>query len=147
MTDDFKTEPSITFWILSGAALIWNLFGMLIYFEQVTATPESFAAANYTPEQIAFLESTPVWVTSVFAISVTAGVLGAVFLLLRKTWAVPLFVVSLASVLIQNVHSFLLTDVVAVFGTTPVIIQTTVIVIALGLVFYSLRVRSKGWLS
>lgn len=146
MNDVFKTEPSIIFWILSGAALIWNLFGMLIYYDQVTATPESLVAANYTAEQIAFLDSTPAWVTSVFAISVTAGVLGSILLLLRKSWAVPLFVVSLAAVLIQNIHSFLLTDVVEVFGTTPVMIQTTVILVALGLVFYSRRVQAKGWL-
>ena len=147
MNDDFRTEPSILFWIISGAALIWNLFGMMIYYGQVSATPESLAAANYTAEQIAFLDSTPSWVTSVFAISVTAGVLGSILLLLRKAWAVPLFVLSLATVLIQNIHSFLLTDVVAVFGTTPVMIQSTVILIAIGLVFYSLRVMGKGWLA
>lgn len=147
MTIEFERQPSLAFWFIGGAALIWNLFGLIVYIGQVSATPEGLAAANYTPEQIAFIESTPAWVTSAFAISVTAGVLGCVFLLLRKAWALPMFVVSLIAVVIQNIHSFVLENVTAVFGTTPLMIQSAVMLIAIGLVFYARRMRTKGWIS
>jgi hypothetical protein len=146
MTDDFRSEPSLAFWLVSGAALIWNLFGFYMYFAQVTSTAEGLAAAGFSPAQIAFIDATPAWVTSAFALSVTAGVLGSLFLLLRKRWAFPLFVLSLVSVLVQNVYSFVLNDVTAVFGTAPLIIQSMVIVIAAALTWYSKSVRARGWL-
>jgi hypothetical protein len=146
MADGFRSRPSLAFWLTGGAALVWNLFGMIIYVGQVSATPEGLAAAGYTPEQIAFLEQTPVWVTSAFAISVTAGVLGSLLLLLQKAWAVPAFVVSLVAVLAQNFYSFVLGEVTAVFGTTPVMVQSAVIVIAAALIWYSRKAKDKGWL-
>ena len=146
MTDGFRSQPSLVFWLVGGAALIWNLFGLIVYIGQVSATAEGLAAAGYTTEQIAFLEQTPVWVTSAFAISVTAGVLGSLFLLFRKAWAVPAFFVSLLSVLTQNLYSFVLEDVTAVYGTTPLFDQSAVVVIAAALIWYSIRMKDKGWL-
>lgn len=147
MTDGFRSQPSLAFWLAGGAALIWNLIGMIVYVGQVSATPEGLAAAGYTAGQIAFLEQSPAWVTSAFAIAVTAGVLGSLFLLLRKAWAVPAFVVSLVAVLAQNFYSFVLEDVTAVYGMAPVGIQAAVIVIAAALIWYSLKTKGKGWLS
>ncbi|MDX1498936.1 MAG: hypothetical protein R3176_03510 [Woeseiaceae bacterium] len=147
MTDDFRSQPSITFWIIGGAALIWNLFGMIIYVGQVTATPEALAEGGYTPEQIAFVEATPAWVTSAFALAVTTGVLGSILLLLRKALALPVFVLSLVAILAQNVYSHVLNDAVAVFGSGVLVIPTTVIVIAVALVWYSRSVKAKGWIS
>lgn len=146
MTDGFRSQPSLAFWLIGGAALIWNLFGLIVYLDQVSATPETLAAAGHTADQIAFLDRTPVWVTSAFAISVTAGVLGSLFLLLRKAWALPVFIVSLVSVLVQNLYSFVLEDVMAVYGTTPLFVQSAVVVIAAALVWYSTRIKDKGWL-
>ena len=147
MTDDFRSQPALTFWIIGGAALIWNLFGMIIYVGQVTATPEALAEGGYTAEQIAFVQATPAWVTSAFAIAVTAGVLGSILLLLRKALALPVFVVSLVAVLVQNFYSFVLNDAVAVFGSAPLVIQSAVILIAALLVWYARSVKAKGWIS
>ena len=146
MSDLLNGRPSLSFWIIGGAALIWNLFGLIVYFMQVSASPEELAAA-YTAEQVDFMISTPSWATSAFAIAVNAGVLGSLFLLLRKAWAVPLFVISLVAVLIQNLNSFVLNDVIALFGTTPAIIQSTIVIIGVLLIWYSRGAKDKGWIS
>ena len=146
MSDLVNGKPPTSFWIVSGAALVWNLLGFGIYLMQVTATPESLAAA-YSDEQIAFIDSVPAWAVSAFAIAVHAGLLGSLLLLLRRAWAVPVFVVSLLGVLVQNVHSFLLNDVTELFGSQPLIIQTIVIGIAALMIWYSQRAKAKGWLS
>ena len=146
MSDLLNGRPSLSFWIIGGAALIWNLFGLIVYFMQVSASPEELAAA-YTAEQVDFMISTPKWATSAFAIAVNAGVLGSLFLLLRKAWAVPLFVISLVAVLIQNLNSFVLNDVIALFGTTPAIIQSTIMIIGVLLIWYSRGAKNKGWIS
>ena len=77
MTGQLNARPTMLFWFISGAALIWNLFGMMIYVSQVSATPEQLAEA-YRPEQVEFLLGTPKWATAAFALAVTTGVLGCV---------------------------------------------------------------------
>ena len=146
MSDLLNGRPTAVFWIVGGAALIWNLFGLIVYFMQVSASPEELAA-TYNQEQIDFMINTPKWATSAFAIAVNSGVLGSLFLLLRKDWAIPMFVISLLAVLVQNLNSFVLTDTIALFGTTPVIIQSVIVAIAVLLVWYSRSAKGKGWLS
>lgn len=146
MSDFIDERPPAMFWFISGVAMIWNLLGMAVYYMTVSATPEQLAA-QYSPEQIALIESTPVWATSAFAIAVTAGVLGSLFLLLRKSWSTPLFVVSLVAAVLQNVNTFVLTDTISAFGMVPVYIQSAVVLIGLFLIFYSRTARRKGWIS
>ena len=146
MSDLLNDKPAMSFWIVGGAALIWNLFGLIVYVMQVSATPEELAAA-YNPEQVEFMLSTPKWATSAFAIAVTTGVIGCFFLLLRKVWALPMFVISLIGVLIQNLNTFVLNDAFAVFGSTPAIIQSVIVVIAIALVWYSHTAKSRGWIA
>jgi len=146
MSDLLNGRPSLSFWIIGGAALIWNLFGLIVYVMQVGASPEELAA-EFTAEQVEFMMSTPKWATSAFAIAVSAGVLGSLFLLLRKAWAVPMFVISLVAVLIQNVNSFVLNDVIGLFGTTPAIIQSAIVIVGVLLIWYSRGAKDKGWIS
>jgi hypothetical protein len=146
MTDFIDERPTTLFWFISGVAMIWNLLGMAIYYMTVSATPDQLAA-QYSPEQVALIQGTPVWATSAFGIAVTAGVLGSLFLLLRKSWAAPLFVVSLVAVLVQNINTFVLTDTVSAFGMVPVYIQLTIVLIGIFLIFYSRSARRKGWLT
>jgi hypothetical protein len=47
---------------------------------------------------------------------VWGGVLGAVLLLLRKRWAVPVFGVSLATILLTTFYNFVLSNGLAVMG-------------------------------
>lgn len=148
MSDEFIDDrPTLTYWIISGAALIWNLLGLYMYVGTRTTTPETYAAQGYTPEQIAFIGATPEWALSAFAISVTAGVLASLFLLLRKSWAVPTFILSLVAVVAVNINNFLLMNTVEVLGMVPVYIQSTVIVIGVLLVLYSHSAKRKGWLT
>jgi hypothetical protein len=145
MPEYLNGRPPMSFWFVSGAALIWNLFGFFVYLMQVSATPEQLAQA-YTPEQVQFMQSVPKWATSVFALAVTTGVLGCLALLFRKAWAVPLFVISLIAVIVQDVNSFVLNDVISLFGTTPAIIQAAVLSIGIALIFYSRYAKVRHWL-
>ena len=36
MSDIFNGKPTTNFWIIGGAALVWNLIGVLIYVGNVT---------------------------------------------------------------------------------------------------------------
>lgn len=148
MSDEFiDGRPPTAFWIVGAAALLWNLFGVMMYVMTVTATPESYASAGYTPEQIDFIMLIPAWVTSAFAIAVNAGALASLFLLLRKAWAVPVFVLSLAALLVLDIYNFVIRDTFGMFGTNEVLTQSAILVIAILLVIYSRYARKKRWLT
>ena len=143
MSDELNGGTPMTHWFVSGAALIWNLFGFMVYLMQVRATPEQMAQ-QYNAAEIAFMDAIPMWATSANAIAVTAGVLACVMLLFRKSLALPLFVVSLLALLVQDLYSFVLVDAVGVFGMLPAYIQGTVLVIAVAMILYTRG--AKKWL-
>ena len=146
MSDESNGATPMTHWLIAGAALIWNLFGFMVYVMTVRATPEQMAQ-QYNAAEIAFMDAVPAWATSAHAIAVTAGVLACVLLLLRKSLALPLFVASLVALLVQDLNMFVIEDVVGVFGMLPLYIQGTVFVVAGALIWYTRTAKSRGLLS
>jgi hypothetical protein len=146
MSDDLNGTTPMTHWVISGSALAWNLIGFTIYLMTVSATSEQMAA-QYSAAQMAYMDAVPVWATSAYATAVTAGVLACVLLLLRKSLALPVFIVSLAALLIQDLQMFVIGDAVSMFGMVPAYIQGTVLVIAIALIFYTRGAKSRGLLS
>lgn len=146
MSDLLDSRTSSAFWGISAAALLWNLLGLFAYVMQVTATPADWERGGYTPEQIAILSAIPAWATGASGVATTTGVVGCVGLLLRRSWCVPLFIVSFVALLVQDINAFVLMDTVGSFGMVPVYIQSAVLLIAILLVWYSNRCRAKGWL-
>lgn len=142
MSDGTITTAPLSYWIIASAALIWNLFGVLAYYMQVTATPEQLAQA-YDPDQVALLMAVPSWATSASAIATNIGALGCILLLLRKSLAVSAFIISLAGIIVQDIYLFGLTDSLATFGNFPLIMQTVVLLVAIGLILYSRSVANR----
>ena len=147
MPDELNSKPTTAYWIIAATLLAWNLLGLYMYYGQATATAETFANAGYTAEQIAFVMGEPAWAHSAYAIAVNAGVFGAVLLLLRKAWAVPLFGLSLLGALVQDLDAYILRGALNLFDAVWLAIPITVLVICGFEIWYSSRAKSKGWLS
>lgn len=145
MVDSLDPKPGFSFWVVGTVALLWNLLGVMVYVMQVSATPEQLAAA-YTPEQVELMLAIPAWATSMTAIATNFGVLGSILLLLRRTWSISVYAISLVALVIQDIYSFTMTETLAVFGSTPLIVQSVVLVIAVCLLWYARRAGARGWL-
>ena len=145
MSDLLDDKPEMSFWIIGAFALVWNLIGLVLYYSHVSMTPE--ALATFTEAQQAFFNSTPVWATSAYGVAVTAGVLGSLFLLLRKAWAVPLFVLSLVGIVVQDLHAFVFSNGLEVWGTEGIYLPVVVIVVAIALLMYSRGAKRKRLLT
>jgi hypothetical protein len=145
MSDEFDNNPTTTYWILAGTLLAWNLIGLYFYYQQSILTPEIMASAGLTPQQIAHITNTPAWAHSGYAIAVNAGVLGALMLLLRKAWAVPLFVLSLVGALVQDLDAMVLRDGIEAWGTSALALPIIVVVICVFEIWYSNRAKAKRW--
>lgn len=142
MSDVISGKPPTSFWIIGGVALVWNLIGLMLYYMQVSATPEMLAAV-YSEAEYEFLVSIPIWATTAHAIAVTAGVLGCILLLMRNAWAMPVFIVSLIGILVQDTYSFVIANGIEVWGVGVIILPIVVLVIAIGLVFYSRSAKDQ----
>jgi len=147
MTEESTTKATTAFWVIAGAMLVWNLIGLMFYYQQSTLTPELMVELGMTPQQIAHVTNTPAWGHSGYAIAVNAGVLGAIFLLLRKVWAIPLFVLSLVGALVQDLDAFLLRDAMDAWGSGAPVLPLIVIVICVVEIWYSRRAKQTGLLS
>ena len=143
MTDENNNGAPTSFWIYSGAALVWNLIGFWSYYNSVTNPPTGNPA--FTEAQQAFFAATPSWVTGAFAIAVTAGTLGSIFLLMRKSWALPTFVVSILGVIVQNGYAFGVAGALDVFGGQALVLPSIVFVVGVLLILYSRAVQTKDW--
>ena len=133
-------------WVVGGLSLVWNAFGAFDYL--MTQTQNEAYMAAFTPEQLAFFYGFPWWLTAAWAIAVWGSVAGSVLLLLRKAIAVPVFVVSLACMVLTSFHNFVLTNGAEVMGGMgPIIFSAVIFVVAVLLVVYSRKQRSAGVLT
>ena len=142
MSDALDAKPPTSFYVIGGVFLVWNLIGFMFYLQHAMITPET-APEGFDAAMLAFLDATPTWATSAYAIAVNLGVLASVLLLLRKSVAFPLFVVSLLGALVLDFDSFVLRDVVAIWGGGAYVVPSAVIIIGIIEIWYSKSVANR----
>jgi hypothetical protein len=130
-------------WLVGILALLWNCIGAFDY--AMTETRNASYMSAFTPEQLTYFYGFPTWVVATWALSVWGGVLGSVLLLLRKRWAVPVFGVSLVTMMLTSFYSFVLTNGLATMGGAGGLVFSAVIfVIAVALLFYARHLARIG---
>lgn len=139
MTSEIKVP--IWFWIVAVIALLWNLMGLSAFYSDMTISSESLAAMN--ADQSGLYETQPIWAKIAFGGAVILGFLGSLGLLLRKPWTKTVLTLSLACVLAQMAHSFMI-DAYAIMGSGSLVMGIVILVFALFLVWFAGFARAKG---
>lgn len=148
--NDQTTKAPISFWIISGLGLLWNLMGCYNWFLEYGfwSKPETRVNLGELGEQFGpIYDATPGWVYIIFAIAVVAGVLGSIGLLIRKAWAVKVFLISLIAIVIQFSHFLFATDVLKILGGGAAIMPAVVIAIGAFLWYFAKRNAANGILN
>lgn len=144
MSDENVSRIHWSFWVIGAFALIWNAMGSMNYLMQVTAD----SLASYPDAARAIIEGRPGWATGGFSIGVFVGALGSVLLLLRKSAAYYLFVVSLLGVFVTMIHTVQVGISKYTFSAMEILIMILMpVVVAVFLVWYSKKAQSKRWIS
>ena len=118
--------------------------GVAAYVMQEMMTPEALAAL---PEaQRAVYEATPAWATAAFAIAVNFGALGCLLLVMKRSLAFPILLLSLLGVVAQMTYAFFLSNSFEVFGPGGMIMPFMVFVVAIYLAILARSASTKGWL-
>jgi ribose/xylose/arabinose/galactoside ABC-type transport system permease subunit len=115
-------------WVVGVIALLWNAVGALDFV--MTQTKNEAYMSSFTPEQLEFFYGFPAWVVAAWAVAVWGGVIGSVLLLLRKRFAVQLFLVSLAVMVITTIQNYVLSDGFEIIGDTFTLVFTAAIFLA-----------------
>lgn len=138
-----QNTPSKSFWVIGYAALAWNIIGIITFLTTVTISSE---ALDLMPiEERNLYTEVPLAITIAYAIAVFGGTLGCVMLLLRKSLAVVVFIVSLVAIVIQMGYTLLFSSVIEVQGMPALALPLTIIIVAACLVWYAKSVEKDGW--
>lgn len=149
MNDQQSTIPK-SYWIISVIAALWNAMGCFQFFTEYKywKNPEAREALGELGETYGpIYDATPLWIYIVFAIAVFTGLLASIGLLLKKSWSVNLFLISLIAILIQFGHNIFATDLIDILGASAVIMPIVVIAIAAFLYYYARKNAAKGILT
>ena len=142
---NISQKPTWHFWAISVVSLLWNAMGALDY--TMSHTRNAAYMAQFTPEQLAYFYGFPAWATAFWALGVWGAISGSIFLLLRKSWAVPAFAIAVFGLLGTGFYQFT-TEMPASFKTPGMIAFTVAIwAVTLFLLWYAHQKRGQGILT
>jgi hypothetical protein len=143
--DSPVTKPPVWYWVVSGLALLWMLFGVVALVADFMTDEAALAQMSEAQQQL--YAARPQWLFVVYAIAIFSGLAGAIGLLMGKAWAIPAFAISLAAVVIQFGYTFLVMDAIHVLGAAAALSFPIVIfVIGVALLWFAMRSQKAGWI-
>jgi hypothetical protein len=131
-------------WVVGGVSLLWNAFGALDY--TMTQTRNAAYLAQFTAEQIAYIDTIPAWGVAAWAFGVWGAIAGSILMLVRSHHAAMAFGVSLAGLLVSTIWQFLLADrpMPGATSTGSILLNLAIWAAAIALIIYARRMRSAG---
>ncbi len=101
-----------------------------------------------TEWDLAYHAALPVWFTPVYAVAVLGGLFGSIALLLRSRHATPLYIASLAGVIVQFGYVFLATGLLAHKGAAATVpFPLFIVAVAAVQIWLSRFAWRHGWIS
>lgn len=131
-------------WVIGVVSLLWNAGGAYDYF--ATRTGNQDYLSMLTPEQLAYLDAFPFWVSLAWALGVWGAVLGSILLLLRSRHAMAAFLISFVGMAGNLIYGLLIseTPMTAMASAGAMVFMIAIVIVAVLLIIYSRRMRDAG---
>lgn len=142
-----RSRAPVHLWIVGVLALLWTAMGCVDYLATQTRWEPYMSMGEFTQEQLDYFYGFPAWVVAFWALAVWGGFLGSVGLLLRKSWAVWLYGLSLLGLAGTTVYSYLLSEGAEMMGTGGTIFTAVIWLVTLFLFWYAREQAKKGVLA
>jgi len=140
--------PSISFWVISGALLLWALGGASIYVAYFVETPQEFALTAETAENrqayADYISNIPVWAIAVGIIAAATRLLGAISLLLRRASALPLYSISVVFFIAALWRAFVLANVASVMSASHIAVEFVFLTLSIFAIWFARANKIKG---
>jgi len=143
MDDKTTNKPHWSFWGIGTLTLLWNSLGFVNFLVQMN--PDT--VATFPESHQAIINGRPFWATAGFAVGVFVGALGCALLLLRKSAANYLFIISLVGIILTMLHTIRVGASVVEFTVAEVVVMIVMpVIVAAFLVWYGRWTEKQGWL-
>lgn len=143
-TTSAASKPPTWYWIVSGLAVLWMVFGVMAWAMDLMTDEASLAELSEAQRQL--YAARPQWLFAVYGVAIFSGLAGAIGLLLRKSWASMLFGLSLAAIVVQFGYTFFAMHAVQLLGAAVAIpFPLVIFLIGVGLLWFAHRSRKLGW--
>ena len=125
-------------WLVGILGLLWSLMGVFSFI--ATQLNLESVMGGFPPEQRAYFLSFPLWTDACWAISVFAGLIGCLLLLLQHPLAFPFLLASLIGAIVYSLGGlFLLGGMAVMRATGGVGLSFVPIIVAAFLAIYARR--------
>jgi len=128
------------FWVVTALALLWNLLTAANFLAQMNGE----ILAGYRDVERIIVEGRPVWATGAFALAAFGGLLGSIFLLLKKSVAVLFFMLSLLGVVGTMLHALGLGIEFSRGELAGIVVMP--VLVPVFLIWFSRFAANRGWL-
>lgn len=139
-------SKSMPLWaiLLSSILFLWSLGGLWSFYSAATMSPEMMAQLPQAQQDAWNTMPRFLWID--FLVAVVSGTVGAIGLLVRKSWAGLAYLASLICVVIQFAYTFLLTPILTIVGLSAAIFPLVIFAIGLVALLVSRKWTRIGWL-
>jgi hypothetical protein len=143
MATNTQSNTPVHLWFVGILSLLWSAFGCLDY--TLTNLKNPGWLAQMPPDQIAYMNSLPSWLTAFWAFGVWGALVGSVLLLMRNRRAVWAYGISLVGAIVGLGYQIVIATMPAsmkagVMGLLPEFI----ILFAAFLFWYAWNAEKKG---
>jgi len=128
------------------AALVWNLLGVFAYLGQMYLISNPEMLSELPMDEQALYENTPMWATIGFTLAVWGGAIGSLLLLLKKRSSKMILMVSFIGILIQQFHSFFISNNFEVYGPGAMAMPIMILIIGIALIWLADKGIKEGWI-
>lgn len=134
-----------SFTIAAAIIALWMTIGVLALGADLATTPEQ--AAQLTEAQRQLRDARPSWLMVVYGIATFGGLIGAIGLVMKRAWSIPMLLISFIAVMIQFGYITFGMDAVALLGLAAATAFPAFIVGMGGVsLWYATRAKANGWL-
>jgi hypothetical protein len=145
MASYVRQKPAGWFGVVASILILWGIAGCAALYAHVAYGPAMNPAA--TDWDRAYYAGLPGWFDFVYAAAVLGGLLGSIALLMRSKLARPLFILSLAAVILQFGWVFLATDLLAQKGLAATLPFPLFIAAVAGVqIWFAAYAERRGWI-
>ena len=136
-----ETQPKTPWhlWVVGALSLLWNAAGAWTIMSAQSGAPMDMDA-----NEIAYYAAQAPWFVAVTDVALIAPIFGAVALLLRSRWAVPLYGLSVAAIAVTSVYDIAQRTALLLRDQGWLVLSCVTAGLALGQLVYAAALRRSG---
>jgi hypothetical protein len=139
---EYQVKTPWHLWAVGIISLLWNAMGGVDY--TMSHLHNAAYLAQMSPDQIAWFDGFPIWATSCWALGVWGAIAGSILLLLRNRRAVVVFGVSLIGFIGSHIYQYTSNAPAGLNTGTGTLFAVVLALVAVGLLWYAVRMQAKG---